>query len=191
MALMARGRPRDELADEAILRSTVRLLAERGFERMTLAAVAEDAGVSTATVHRRYSTKSELAIAAMAWVRAETEVPSSGDLAADLEAIVRQVWVGLTEHLGMGLIGAVLVQERECPELTQLFRERIALPRVELIAAVLIEGQRRGEVSNNADLDVAAELLIGAVFARYLTGKPPPIGWFRSVAESVHAAVQR
>jgi AcrR family transcriptional regulator len=182
----ARGRPRDRGADEAILRSAARLLTERGFQRMTLAAVAEHAGVSTATVHRRYRSKAELAIGAMTWIRAETNPIITGDVATDLEAMLRQMWEALTEHIGMGLIGTILVEEQEQPELVRLFRDRIARTRVEAVASVLRAGQADGLVRQDADLEIAAELVVGAVIARYLgAGKSPSPDWFRAVAHDV------
>ncbi|MHB8693127.1 MAG: TetR/AcrR family transcriptional regulator [Solirubrobacteraceae bacterium] len=179
------GRPRDARADEAILTSAARLLSERGFERMTLAAVAQGAGVSTATLHRRYRSKAELAIAVMTWMRQETQPALTGDLTADLEAMLRQLWHVLAERVGMGLIGAVLVQEREQPELAEHFRERIAQPRVAAMADLLHAGQTAGAVRRDADVHVAAELVVGAVLAHYLGGAEVSDDWFRAVTRDL------
>lgn len=165
-------------------------MAERGFEGMTLAAVAEDAAVSTATVHRRYASKDELAIAAMARVREQTQPAQTGDILFDLEALVRQIWLGLTKAVGMGLIGTILVEERQRPELINLFRKGVVEPRIAAIANVLREGQRQGVVRSDANFEVAAELLVGAVLARYLTGRRTGKRWFRSVAEGVFSSVR-
>src|SRR5690606_19453403 len=51
------GRQRDPAADEAILAATLELLAEGGYGTLTVAAVIERAGVSSATLYRRFATK--------------------------------------------------------------------------------------------------------------------------------------
>jgi AcrR family transcriptional regulator len=179
------GRPRDPGADEAILTSAARLLSERGFERMTLAAVAKRAGVSTATLHRRYRSKAELAVAVMTWMRQETQPAVTGDLVVDLETMLRQLWHVLAERAGMGLIGTILVEEQAQPELAQLFRARVAQPRVAAVADLLHRGQRSGAVRTDADVQVAAELIVGAVIARYLEGTAVTDDWFRRVASDL------
>ena len=51
------GRPRNEDADREIIAATLRLLAEQGYERTSIEAVATMADVTRATVYRRYPTK--------------------------------------------------------------------------------------------------------------------------------------
>ncbi len=55
-----RGRPRDEGKDAAIADATWQLLAERGFDGLTLEAVADLAGCSRSTLYRRHANKVEL-----------------------------------------------------------------------------------------------------------------------------------
>src|SRR5438067_12612598 len=67
-----RGRPRDPLCDEAILKATIELVAEVGYDRTTLDAVATRAGVSKPTIYRRWPAgKDQLVAAAVASRRLE------------------------------------------------------------------------------------------------------------------------
>ena len=59
------GRPRNEEADREIIAATLRLLAEQGYERTSIEAVAAEADVTRATVYRRYQSKSQLVCAAL------------------------------------------------------------------------------------------------------------------------------
>src|SRR5207249_6554662 len=61
-----RGRRRSEAADDAILAATLELLPERGYRALAMAAVIERAGVSSATLYRRWTTKHDLVVAALA-----------------------------------------------------------------------------------------------------------------------------
>ena len=59
----APGRPVDAALGPAIMLAVRDLLAESGYAALTTAAVARRAGVSTATLYRRWPTKRELVLA--------------------------------------------------------------------------------------------------------------------------------
>jgi AcrR family transcriptional regulator len=186
-----RGRPRDPRADAAILDAALELLAVHGYDRMTLAHVARTAGVSTATVYRRYPDKADLVIAAMEALREETRPRPTGDTRRDLVAQLEQVRRGLTERVGMALVGTVLVREREHPELARRFHERVARTRHAALVETLRRGQDSGEVHADADLPAAAEALIGAFLARYLSGEPFDPGWAARAVQVVWRGLGR
>ena len=56
---------RGEAADAAILDATIEVLGEQGYGGLTVSAVIERAGVSSATLYRRWPTKLELVMAAI------------------------------------------------------------------------------------------------------------------------------
>src|ERR1043165_1526961 len=51
-----------KLRDDAILESTMRLLAMKGFDAMTMDDVANDVGISKATLYQHFKSKEELAV---------------------------------------------------------------------------------------------------------------------------------
>jgi predicted nucleotidyltransferase len=70
------------------------------------------------------------------------------------------------------MLGTVLAEENDAPELLALFRERLVTPRRRELRAVLEAARERGELRPGADLDVAVSALVGALIARYLAGEP-------------------
>ena len=60
-----RGRPRSERARKAILEAAAELLLARGLAAVSMDAVAEQAGVSKATIYRWWPTKETLALDAL------------------------------------------------------------------------------------------------------------------------------
>ncbi|KQW46499.1 MULTISPECIES: TetR/AcrR family transcriptional regulator [unclassified Roseateles] len=65
---MTRPRFREQVLlarEEAIIASVDRLLAERGFEAMTVDAVVADVGIAKASLYKHFTSKEELAAAAM------------------------------------------------------------------------------------------------------------------------------
>jgi AcrR family transcriptional regulator len=84
---MVRGEPREA----AILKATGALLAELGYEALTIDAVAARAGSSKATIYRRWRNKAQLVKAVLDALDAEhnAEVPDTGALRSDLVAVLR------------------------------------------------------------------------------------------------------
>src|SRR4051794_28255306 len=65
------GRPRSTEADRVILRTTIQVYGEKGIDGLTVDEVASRAGVSKATIYRRYASKADLVIAAAEFFCAE------------------------------------------------------------------------------------------------------------------------
>src|SRR6266704_2718003 len=87
------GRPRSERAHEAILEATLDLLLEEGFTRMSIEAVATRAGVGKATIYRRWPSKADLVVEAVACRKEQPFVdPDSGGVREDLVSLARQAF---------------------------------------------------------------------------------------------------
>jgi AcrR family transcriptional regulator len=176
-----RGRPLDPAADAAIVRAAAALLAREGFQRMTVPAVAEAAGVAKTTVYRRYRTTAELALAAIEHLNLTHPAPSTGSARGDLTLLLEQV----RQRYDLSITGTLLVEEREHPELFAAARHRMFSPAVERFRAALRAGVASGELAAELDVDAAAHALLGSFFAHYFDrGRPEP-GW----AESMIAAL--
>src|SRR5215211_3582239 len=172
-----RGRPRSEEADRAILEAALDLLADQGYTRMSMDAIAARAGVTKPTVYLRYKSKAALATAALASHTSGDLPPETGDLRADLIAHLRHLRRGIERSAGPGVVGNVLAEERHTPELLEQFRERVLAPRREGLRSLLERGQERGDVAPGADLDAALHMLMGAYYAQYLSGDPFAPHW--------------
>jgi AcrR family transcriptional regulator len=82
--------------EEAIISSVNRLLAEKGFDLMTVDEVAADVGIAKASLYRHFSSKEELAAAAMVRVLGRAlefaqslRIPESGTPLERLKAVAR------------------------------------------------------------------------------------------------------
>jgi AcrR family transcriptional regulator len=85
------GRPRDPRRDEAIREAVLALLAEVGYERMSVDAIATAAGVSKPTIYRRWPGKHALvADAIRCHPHMRVAAPDTGSLRGDLLALLRR-----------------------------------------------------------------------------------------------------
>ena len=142
-----RGRPRDPSCDEAILQATVELVAEVGYDRTTLDAVATRAGVSKPTIYRRWPAgKDELVAAAVASCQQDMAADlDTGSLRSDLVATVELFISGMREnaHLAAGLTQRL----RESPQLAEVFREKLVPAKRQYFDAIINRAVERGELT--------------------------------------------
>jgi AcrR family transcriptional regulator len=166
-------------------------MAERGYARMSVDAVAARAGVSKPTIYLRHPCKADLATAALAAYQQRALPAPTSDTRADLVALLRHLRRGVERPFGMAMIGTVLAEEDHTPQLLALFRERLVAPRRGAIRAVLEVARERGELRAGADLDAAVQALVGAYYAQYLSGAPFPRRWPGSVVDIVLDGLRR
>ena len=86
------GRKRDDARDGVILDATLTVLAEQGYEGMTIDMVAAHAGMARATVYRRWATKADLVLEAVSRMsRSDVnpdQLPDTGSLRGDMTAMI-------------------------------------------------------------------------------------------------------
>lgn len=157
--------------DDPVLCAAVTLYAERGFDGFTLEEVAERAGVTRFAVYRRWRSKGELVLQALAaYLQFDFTCPRTGSIRGDLVWIVKQQIRAVTtepsafalavEGLREGEFGEVIRRTvRECRD---AYREAFEA------------GVARGELSRTLDVELALDLVFGAVWARSFSGRPLP-----------------
>jgi AcrR family transcriptional regulator len=168
------GRPRSAEADLAIREATLDLLASHGYADLTMSGVAAAAGVSTATLYRRWSSKLDLVMDVLRARADERHVPDTGSLYGDLHAVVDgmvDVLTGSDPHGSVlpGLIGEI----NRNPELAKVFRSTLVAPRRAEWRELLDGARDRGELRDGVDFDLVGDFLTGPLYARLLiTGEP-------------------
>ena len=130
-------------------------MVEQGYDGMSMEAVASAAGVGKPTIYRRYATKRELVVAAVSSLAESMPTPpDTGDVRADLLGYLEQAFGVFQRGVGFAMLGALLVKERDDPELMALFRARVVRPRMQVLIQVL----ERGVAARQVRPDMHAEL---------------------------------
>ena len=149
------------------------LLAESGYAALTVAAVARRAGVSTATLYRRWPTKRELVLASTRRMietgvadeavdsgAAAAEGFDTGSLRGDLRAFIAYKNRALSGATGQAVLSLLGELPRD-PELRELL---LAATRSHL-EQIRDRAQTRGEGAPDLDPHAGARLVLGAVLA--------------------------
>lgn len=183
------GRQRSEAADQAILGATLDLLGEQGYASLTMAAVIAKAGVSSATLYRRWPTKQNLVAAALATLHAEIVDIDTGALRTDVLAMVQASADAMTPRR-QDLADDLAIELRRNPEFRVAVNEKFVLPRRQVMGAIVERAQARGELGPSIDAETAFAFIGGPLHNRmYVQGKPLTAAYQRTVAEGAIAAI--
>ena len=178
-----RGRPFDDEATTRILTETLLMLAEGGYAHLSVQAVAQRAGVTRPTVHRRWATKEELAIASIAWAQEGVgDVVPTGDLEADLIALLDRMHWTMTAANGLVIVASFVAEAPSTPGLLDAFHRHVIAPRRAAIAAAFERAHPEWEA---ATVNLFSDLVSGAYYARAIAGIPFPPEWAQKVIRCV------
>ena len=173
----ARGRPRDETLDAAILRAAAELLAEVGFEALTFSDVAVRAGTTRPAIYRRHASKIELVVAAIGSLAEATAPRPTGDHLADLTAELASFRDGITSVSGVSMVGAML-HGSVADEVRAAYRRLVVGPRRARIRSILDAARADGSVTAAVpDLEAAVAMSVGSWYAHSLAGDDPGTDW--------------
>lgn len=162
------GRPRSEEARQSILRSTLKLLAKKGFSELTIEAVAAHASVGKATVYRWWPDKAALIADAFASsTTSKLHFPDTGSVRTDMSQQMRQLVKILRSRRGR-IVSAMLGAGQSDSNLIAAFRERFLKPRRQEAYATLRRGISRGQLRKNVDMDLLLDSLYGPIYMRFL-----------------------
>ncbi|ADP83034.1 TetR/AcrR family transcriptional regulator [Pseudofrankia inefficax] len=174
---MTGGRRRSESSRLAILDAARDLLLERGYERLTIDAIAARAGVGKQTIYRWWGSKGAVvADAALEGGLAPPLVapPDTGDIEADLRAWLRDWTSRLASGVGTSLILALTAATAEDHAVADVLYERFTAPHEQLLRDRLELARVAGQLGPQAPVPTIAGVLIGSLLYRVLSRQEPP-----------------
>lgn len=164
-------RPRVEGDREVeILDAALEVLAEVGYDRLTMDAVALKAKASKATLYRRWNGKVSLIIDALHHHH-QHELPAepvdTGTLRGDLIESYCGTG-GLTDKPEVAAFGAILTAIMRDPEFAAAFRRDVVAPKLAASKVVFQRAIERGEINPGVDIELLAPALAGIVMHRFI-----------------------
>lgn len=185
---MTPGRARDADIDARALAAAARMLAANGYEGLSLAAVAAEAGTTRQALYRRWPGKAELAAAA---VESMEETPAPEDEAHPYAALVAELtdFAHAVSRPGrLSLVGTML-QDTTDADARERYRRRIIAPRRRRLRAIFERAERLGLIDAGADLEIAVTMCTGGWYGRALAESEVPARWPERTAALVWRAV--
>jgi len=162
------GRKRDHSRDPEILDAALDVLAEEGYDGMTIDMVAARAKAGKATLYRRWPSKGELVVDAVACMKRGDldldNLPDTGTLRGDLLAMVKPRTIVDAGRKLQIMAGLMSVLSRS-PELASTIDAAIVEPRAQVNRILLRRAVERGEIAETIDIEAIA--LIAPSMAAY------------------------
>lgn len=170
------GRKRDHTRDPEILEVALDVLSEIGYDGMTVDMVATRAKAGKATLYRRWPSKADLVLDAVACMKSRDidldALPDTGTLRGDLVAMIKTPSIRESERKLRVMAGIASMIARN-PELGAAARNALVEPRATVNRIFFRRAIERGEIS--ADTDVEQLCTIGPAMTAYrvlMLGKP-------------------
>ncbi|WP_440711450.1 TetR/AcrR family transcriptional regulator [Herbiconiux sp. YIM B11900] len=164
------GRKRDHSRDPEILDAALEVLAEEGYDGMTIDMVATRAKAGKATLYRRWASKGELVVDAVACMKKNDldpdRLPDTGTLRGDLIAMVKPRSIEDAEKKMQVMAGLMSVLTRS-PELAEAISQAIVQPRAEVNRILFRRAIERGEIPSDCDIDALS--MVSPSMAAYRT----------------------
>jgi AcrR family transcriptional regulator len=155
------GRPRSQQSHQAMLKATLELLAEVGFDGMSIDAIASRAGVGKTTIYRRYTSKEELVADAIENVREEITIPDTGNFQSDIDALVENAAQITLTPLGRQTVAMIIGNSTSNPQFARLYWTKYLQPRRKTFAVVLERAKARHEIPPDLDSDLVFDMMSG------------------------------
>jgi AcrR family transcriptional regulator len=195
-------RPRRQPAGAAVLREDVtdaiadamfRELAETGYGRLSMEAVAKRAGVGKTAIYRRWPSKQAMVVALASQVAVGAiDQPDTGSLREDVLAFLGGAADALTHPLARTIIPDLLAETVRNEQLTAAFAETVREPRRQRAAELLHRAVRRGELAADIDLELALDFLAGPLYWRIAVVRTPRSADYRGqLADMIIAALRQ
>jgi AcrR family transcriptional regulator len=181
------GRPRDESVDTRVVAATLELLAEEGLSALSVESIATTAGVSKSSVYRRWNSKEEIIIDAIATVAQAVNVSDTGDIRHDLVTAIDGLR-GLVSDTRAGEVFPWLVSEiASRSDIGVLYFTTVVHPRRRAIVDLLAAARERGDIRSSLDVEIAVDILTGPVILRRMAGNmdSAPDDWAEIVVDSL------
>ncbi|MCX5081362.1 TetR/AcrR family transcriptional regulator [Streptomyces sp. NPDC001939] len=177
---------RSERSRRAIYDAALALVGEIGYPKTTIEGIAARAGVGKQTIYRWWSSKAEVLMEAFIdlgvqaaeaagagdWAEADG-IPDTGDIEADLKAVLRATVDELLDPRYDAPARALAAEGVANPAFGEEFVGRLLMPSLELYARRLRAAQDAGQIRADVDPYIARDLFSAPLAQRWLQGTGP------------------
>jgi AcrR family transcriptional regulator len=170
------GRKRDHTRDPEILEVALDVLAETGYDGMTIDMVATRAKAGKATLYRRWPSKADLVLDAVVCMKSKDidldALPDTGTLRGDLVAMVKPPSIRESERKLKVMAGIASMIARS-PELAAAAQSALVEPRASVNRVFFRRAIERGEIPADADVEQLCMIAPAMVaYSALMLGKP-------------------
>ncbi|MFF4955592.1 TetR/AcrR family transcriptional regulator [Streptomyces sp. NPDC001222] len=165
--LPARGRPRSEAVERAIIEGVMKLIEEGvPLADLSIERIARTAGVGKATIYRRWDNKEDLFVDVLRAAEPEgPELPGTS-LREDLVVLLESLRQRGVATRSSAILRNVYAQIKSSPKIWAAYHSTVVAPRRRLGLEVLRRAQENGELRGDVDIELMNDILVGPLLVR-------------------------
>jgi len=156
-----------------ICKAVCELLAEVGYDRMTMDAIAAQAKAGKSTIYRMWPDKPKLVAEALkTHFGAEVEAPDTGSLRGDLMALMESACKMIDSEAGEVIVGVVTAAAHDA-ELAQVLNQAMFADKEKVYAELVRNAAARGEIRADTDPIIVHDVIHSMISGRRLWNRGP------------------
>jgi AcrR family transcriptional regulator len=171
----------------AIRNAVMNELAEVGYGRLSIEAVARRAGVGKTAIYRRWSNKLEMVLEIVSDVAGRAvPLPDTGSFADDLALLTMIVSRALQHRIASQIIPDLMAEAARNPQIAETLQKALRTHQQAVGEKLVGQAVRRGELPEGTDPELAVDLMLGPLYWRLAVARTPlPDGYLEKLQASV------
>ncbi|MEV0896662.1 TetR/AcrR family transcriptional regulator [Actinoplanes sp. NPDC049802] len=158
----------------AIRKAVMSELAEVGYGRLSIEAVARRAGVGKTAIYRRWSNKLEMVMEIVSDV-AERKVPlpDTGSFSGDLQLLLMIVSTALQHRIASQIIPDLMAEAARNPQIAETLQRALRTHQQAVGEKLIGQAVTRGELPEGTDPEMAVDMILGPLYWRLAVARQP------------------
>jgi AcrR family transcriptional regulator len=175
----------------AIRNAVMNELAEVGYGRLSIEAVARRAGVGKTAIYRRWSNKLEMVLEIVSDVAGRAvPLPDTGTFAGDLQLLMMIVSKALQHRIASQIIPDLMAEASRNPQIAETLQRALRTHQISVGDKLVGQAVARGELPPDADPELAVDLILGPLYWRLAVARNPlSDDYLEKLIEAVMAAL--
>jgi AcrR family transcriptional regulator len=165
------GRPRDATIDDDIVRSLFELVEEIGLGAVTIDAIAERAGVGKTTIYRRWSSKEDLIVDAVAGLVGGIEIPEGDGIREVLLHALGRIKSFMSKTTAGVILPWMIAEVARGTDVGRRYAETVIIPGRKALAGHISDAVSSGELRSDLDVEMAVDMLLGPLIVSKLLSR--------------------
>nr|WP_296075141.1 TetR/AcrR family transcriptional regulator [uncultured Actinoplanes sp.] len=158
----------------AIRNAVMNELAEVGYGRLSIEAVARRAGVGKTAIYRRWGNKLEMVLEIVSDVAGRSvPLPDTGSFAGDLELIMMIVSRALQHRIASQIIPDLMAEAARNPQIAETLQKALRTHQQAVGDKLVGQAVARGELPEGTDPEIAVDMILGPLYWRLAVSRTP------------------
>lgn len=176
----------------AIRNAVMNELAEVGYGRLSIEAVARRAGVGKTAIYRRWSNKLEMVLEIVSDVAGRAvPLPDTGSFTDDLQLLTMIVSRALQHRIASQIIPDLMAEAARNPQIAETLQKALRTHQQAVGEKLVSQAVRRGELPEGTDPELAVDLMLGPLYWRLAVARTPlPDGYLEKLQAAVIGALR-